>query len=296
MNRTTDQASATFTVDSGGVAKLVVDISRENESDIQIVSASDDDGDTGLTTSATSGLATTGRESGYTTVHVDTNTVFTFGAVNVDWSSSDATDYVAYGAWFNATGDFAAGVVDTASMGAFVDGPEISGTPTLPVTGTAEYLGDVEGMYAALYGTDSTALPADTVELGFFFGGIELTADFGANSISGAVDAIHLIGGAVTPDGSEYLVEGLTGYELELGATPLDSTTGTFFGTDVTLTHPGVSYTTNEGSWGGRFSTKDDSGGNPRLVAGTAGGYAVTSGGTESAFVGAYIGTTDQFE
>ena len=58
----------------------------------------------------------------------------------------------------------------------------------------------------------------------------------------------------------------------------------------MSMSNPYFTVTSTTGSWGGKFSNVQDAAGDPRLVAGTYGGRAVTSGGTESVFVGAYYG------
>ena len=223
--------------------------------------------------------------------------------VLVLWSPSDDSEYLAGGYWFRATGDLFGedieiyevftGDAGTAEIGAFVDGTELRGTPDLPITGTAAYDGIVGGMYAAQAGND-TQIQAGTIEMGEFDGDIALTANFDTQDISGTVDNIYLNYTQFTPDGKSKIEESQTDYVMELGAAPFGSD-GTFTGSDVTITHPELSVNT-EGSWGGRFSTVDDSAGNPRVVAGTFGGAANTSGETEITFVGAFYGATDQIE
>ena len=224
----------------------------------------------------------------------ETSTEFTVAGISVDWDSNDATDFLAGGYWLHATWDTNAAMVDTVEIGAFVDGPEISGTPDLPVTGTATYEGFAEGLYTARIGTDSV-FAEGSHQLGGFVGDIELTADFDALSVSGTVDDIYLYFYNVPPDynGTDELdvhSEEPSSFVLELGAAPFDSD-GNFAGTDVNVRYPEVDFTTS-GSWGGRFSTEDDSDGNPRLVAGTLGGSAATTGGTTTTFVGRFSGTT----
>ena len=282
---TTDTASVTFSVDPQGVPRMAVDVSRVNQSDLRIESAGGG-GDNGLST-----YPYDGRNYSFGVPLNYSNSELTLAYVEADWSSSDPTDYVSMGAWLNATGDFAAGELTSASMGVFVDGPELRGTPTLPVTGIATYEGPTEGMYAAQYGTDIPSVPEGSVELGFFSGDITLAADFGAETISGMVDDISLVGLYVEPDGYREDIDEDSLYELSLGSTSIYSN-GTFTGTDITLTHPGLSID-SEGSWGGRFSDIPDSDGNPRLVGGTFGGTASTAGGSESSFLGAYWGSTD---
>ena len=45
-------------------------------------------------------------------------------------------------------GDFTVPSVTGAEIGAFVDGPELSGSATLPSLGTASYSGPAAGLYA----------------------------------------------------------------------------------------------------------------------------------------------------
>ena len=281
---TTDQASTRF---SPG-PRLVVDIARRNGGTLSL----DTDQHTVAYDLDTS--AVTGREFAQAVVLKHSASELTLGLVATDWSSDDSTDYLAGGYWVHATGDIYAGNVTHAEMGAFVDGPELRGTPDMPTLGTATYNGITAGLYAARYGTD-TAVPQGTHEIGEFSGNLALTADFAAGNISGAVNNVSLSYVTETPSGDIYTgLNEASYYRLNLGTTPFDSN-GTFTGTDVTLTHPLLSIR-SEGSWGGQFSTRDDSAGNPRLVAGTLGGTGTTPGGSTASFVGAFYGATSQFE
>ena len=289
---TSDHASATFTDDGG--PKLVVTVTRADGSMLSLDSATDVFENEPFEEALDSPENGTSYAVGPLYRHTETE--FTVAVVSVDWDSSDATDYLAGGYWLNATLDSASDEVVSAEIGAFVDGPEIRGTPDLPVTGTATYngIGLAGGVYAAEYGADlaDADIPEGSDEIGAFVGDIELTADFGARNISGAVDNISLSFVTVAPSGEvlEEVDEEAVDYVLQLGMAPFGSG-GTFTGTDVELTHPGLAFDT-DGSWGGKFSTEDDSDGNPRLVAGTLGGNATSSGGTSAVFVGAFIGTT----
>ena len=109
------------------------------------------------------------------------------------------------------------------------------------------------------------------------------------------VENIDLAGFVATPNGELTYVElANSGYELILGATPFGSD-GTFTGRNVRVSHPDLSID-SEGSWGGKFSTVDDSAGNPRRVAGTVGANGTTPGGSAAEFLGAFYGNTPQFE
>ena len=280
---TTDRAHTTF---SSG-PRLVVEITRQGENSLSLdtdLHTVDYDVDTSQVT---------GREFAQAVVLKHSSSALTLGLVATDWDSTDTTDYLAGGYWLHVTGDIYEGDVTGAEMGAFVDGPEIRGTPNLPLSGTATYNGPAAGLYASRYGTDA-AVPQGTHELGEFSGALSLIADFGTQNIAGTVDNINLAYVLVTPDGAVEVGEGSTAYRLNLGAASFGST-GTFTGSDITLTHPQLSISSS-GSWGGRFSTTDDSAGNPRLVAGTLGGTGTTPGGTTASFVGAFYGATPQFE
>ena len=220
-----------------------------------------------------------------------TSEVTVAGAL-VEWSSTDYTDYMAGGYWVHL--DFEAQGVE---MGAFADGPDYEGTVSLPVTGTtATYTGYGGGAYFGQVGSDSV-LPTGTVEMGEYSGNLNLVANFGTNTISGGIDNIDLLDVyQIAPNGNARSVGDFysSGYELEFGTTSIEQN-GQFTGNDVSLTHPDLSISGN-GSWAGRFSTVDDSAGNPRAVVGTHKGYAVTPGGSEAVFVGVHYGATNQFE
>lgn len=221
-----------------------------------------------------------------------------YAMVVVDWASDDPTDYLAGGYWlyvegsvYKNRGDPVTGV----EGGAFVDGPEIDGRPEMPMTGTASYRGYATGAYGGEYAGDFPGLPEGTVELGEYEARIALEVDFADETISGRVTDMRIGRYINEPGAAEAYYRQLnnSGYELVLGSTPLSSD-GTFTGTDVTVTHPLLDFNST-GSWGGRFSTIDDSAGNPRRVAGTAGGTGATPGGSTAHFVGMFYADSDQF-
>ena len=219
---------------------------------------------------------------------------FTLARVAVDWARDDPMDYLAGGYWLHAVGDVAEGRIREAEIGAFVNGPELRGTPTLPGAGTAAYSGFAAGAYTARlgieYGDDR-----GRQDIGEFEADVSLTADFENGTIAGSLDNIVVDYLATTPDGQveEHGRESV-GYELTLGEVSIGDD-GTFVGNELELVHPLVPVTTR-GSWGGRFSTVNDVGGNPRIAAGTIGGTGSTVGGTEVSFVGGFYGATDALE
>ena len=199
----------------------------------------------------------------------------------VSWLNSDPTDYLAGGYWLHATGDIL-GTFTIDEAGAFADGPEISmsNRPTMPVRGTASYIGEAEGLYGVEYGTDAPGYEG-TSAIGIFYADMALTADFNARTI----------GGCMGCNGGVFLDGDPSNYRVCLGATSFASN-GTFRGSSVSLENPDVDIVSTNGAWGGMFSNQPNADGDPRLVAGTLGGEARTSGGSETVFVGAYYATS----
>ena len=223
------------------------------------------------------------------------STDVTVAGVSVEWSNTDFADYLAGGYWLH---------IDTASLGveigAFIDGPDYASVVTVPVTGSATYNGRAAGLYITSYGADisTQTLPTGSVELGEYAGELMLVANFGTSSISGDIRDIDFFDAyTITPNGDVVSLadDPSSDYVLIFGATPIRQN-GQFVGNNITLTHPTVNIATTNGSWAGRFSTVDDSSGNPRAVVGTHRGYAATPGGSESVFVGAHYGATNQFQ
>ena len=212
--------------------------------------------------------------------------------VSVVWNSSDPSDYMAGGYWMHFEGRTAPLQVTGVELGAFVDGPELSGPASLPNLGTATYNGDAIGLYAVRLGSDG-GVPAGSTETGEFSGNLALTADFGNNTISGC---IACDGSGVT---DYVLVDASTGRtrvvlddssksSFHLGPATIDDS-GRFRSMAVRWAHPDVTITRTGGSWAGQFSSIAN-GGDPRLVAGTVGAHGRTSGGTEAVFVGVWYG------
>ena len=197
------------------------------------------------------------------------------------WLSTDPADYLSGGYWLHVSGDILGENFLVDDAGAFVDGPELSlaDRPTMPVQGTATYRGAAEGLYGLEYGADFPQYRGDTA-IGAWSGDLRLTANFAARTIGGCVGCD--VGTLVDGQPSDY--------RIRLGDISFD-TQGTFRGSTVRLEHPALSFSRNSGSWGGMFSNRVDQTGDPRLVAGTLGGEAHTSGGTTSALVGAWYGT-----
>ena len=219
----------------------------------------------------------------------------TIAATGAEWSPNDYGDWITGGVWLHFTGNLWTTPINITGVeiGAFVDGPELDGLPTVPSLGTATYNGSASGWYVGSYGSDAV-VPLGTVELGGYDGDLRLAADFGAGRISGRIHSIKVTGIAETPGGQYFeFADADSAVEIHLGATGF--TDGQFTGgVTVTSTVPGIVVANSSGSWGGKFSTIPDGNGNPRLVAGTLAGEAATAGGSVSVFVGAFNGATGQ--
>lgn len=63
----------------------------------------------------------------------------------------------------------------------------------------------------------------------------------------------------------------------------------------MTAEHPTRVVTQSEGFWGGAFSSRPDTDGNPRLAAGFSGVTFVESDGSEGAFFGSFLGLSEAF-
>ena len=223
----------------------------------------------------------------------------TLAYTGVSWSNSDPTDYLAGGYWLHAAGDVLDGSVTGVEVGAFVDGSEldIGNPPDLPMQGTASYNGLAEGVYAGRYGSivPGQLLSEGSTETGIWSSTIGLAADFGTGTISGCIGCrtpVYVTGvyrDAATGEASDF-ADVATPYRVHLGAASFDSN-GTFRSQDVSVSFGGVPFS-GSGAWGGRFSNIPDDNGDPRLVAGTAGGAFTAPNGAEGAFIGAYYGTS----
>ena len=202
-----------------------------------------------------------------------------------------STDYLAGRYWVHL--ERTGGEITGAEFGAFIDGPEISAfnPPILPVSGAASYLGTAEGMGFQSNGTDTD--DPGGLWYGIFSATADLRADFSNMTISGCVGCIGDVLFTGRYEASTGRVQDVTttsSVQVHLGPAPI-SQDGSFRNRAVSLTTPDFNITSSSGAWGGQFSNIPDASGDPRLVAGTFGGESVSSGGTESTFVGAFYAT-----
>ena len=214
----------------------------------------------------------------------------------VDWNSADPTDYFAGGYWIHIDADSSTQTITDLELGAFADGPEFRTRPSLPTVGTAQFNGLAGGVYVSKYGTDR-GLPAGSTEMGVYIGNVRLNANFVNPQISGLINNIQLSSVNRVVNGTVQAgpVTQSTEYQVHLDSLNIRED-GTFSGDGVRITHPSLDIVRSTGKWGGKFSDRHDSAGNPRAVAGTHAGTATTAGGGEGTFLGAFLATTEDFE
>ena len=207
----------------------------------------------------------------------------------VNWDNDRQTDYLAAGWWLHFPGQQLSRrlPLSQAERGIFIDGPELdpSNPPHMPIEGGATYVAPTGGLYAYEYGSNWGALEGTTV-FEEYVGIITLRADFSQKTIQGCIGCVGDISirrshlrTALGWRPTEPPEAAPTDYEVHFGVTPFQKN-GAFESTDVTVTHPVRSVTQSGGHWGGQFSNRPDSAGNPRLVAGfTQGEFAEDDGG-----------------
>lgn len=121
--------------------------------------------------------------------------------VTVSRGDEHPTDYLAGGYWIRLDGNLSNGMIDASEVGAFVDGPELSDTATIPQTGTVTYSGRSSGLYTFLYGPAWLGIaqgapegekipPPGTKESGVFTGDVLLIVDFDSKIISGGIGCV----------------------------------------------------------------------------------------------------------
>ena len=92
---------------------------------------------------------------------ISTDTSVTLAAVTTNWNNADPSNYMAGGYWMHFKGRANPLEVMGVEVGAFVDGPEISGVPTLPVSGRATYTGMAGGFYGYRHGSTGLTQAGD---------------------------------------------------------------------------------------------------------------------------------------
>ena len=165
-------------------------------------------------------------------------------------------------------------------IGAFFDGPDVSGTPTLPTSGSAVYNGLAAGLY--MIGRTSNGRYV-TYTLGDYEGKFKATASFSNSGTKLENAKIYDIQSV-----SNIWVGGLidiNGSEIILGNAEDTNDENIYIGDVTSVKSPHNDYKTS-GQWGSKFSTIVDKNGIPTYVGGTHGAYFNDHG-----FEGAFIGT-----
>ena len=220
----------------------------------------------------------------------------------LSWNPDDPTDYLVFGWWAQFPDQHLPNLsLDESERWALVDGPELDHgiVPEVPTVGTATYAGPAGGLYVYEFGTDWGELEGTWV-IDEYQGTVTLTANFEDGTVRGCVGCAGdlvttrahfgvILGGGVID------VQGLaTDYELHL-ATAIFRDDGMFERDRVTLRHPERTVTHSEGDWGGAVSSRQDTDGYPRLIAGFSGVFFEESDGSGGEFFGSFLGLSESF-
>lgn len=211
--------------------------------------------------------------------------------VQVNWDSADHTDYPAGGYWVHVEGAPGLTYVAGFELGAFIDGPELSGRPTLPSIGTASYYGPTQGLIVQENGRDTPF--AGSTMTGIFSSVIGPEADFDDMTVSACIGCstpVHIVGECVEANEFVHEVDAENYGEAHFGPTPIQASAG-FSGAQMrSVPDPRPTFTVInvDGAWGGRFSTIQNAQGDPRMVGGTYATESHTPAGTQAAYAGSY--------
>lgn len=231
-----------------------------------------------------------GREGKDELVWYETDTEIALSRVITTWNPDDLGEWMTGGYWiYGSLGPDATGL-SGAEVGAFIDGPELSGTSSLPESGHATYKGFGAGYYTAEVGSVG-AFEKGSLVMGEYWGSLVLTAEFGAEAqIHGSVDDIQINGYAHTPSepGVEFSQEPVNG-QMRLNSAML-SADGHATGS---VSIVGDNVVRSDGVWGMRLSSVPDDFDNPRAAAGTSSAIYTTSGGSEIVLLGVLYGLSE---
>ena len=220
----------------------------------------------------------------------------------LSWDPDNPNDYLVFGWWAEFVGQSPPRLsLADAEQYALVDGPELDHgiVPELPVEGTAAYLGQAGGLYRYVPGGERGE-DVDNIVLEEYQGTIALTADFFDGTVKGCIGCIGdlvtqrthfgvILGQEVdAPEGTAR------DYELHLPSAIIRED-GHFLRNRVILRHPDRTVTRSEGYWGGAFSSRRDTDGNPRLAAGFSGVAFEQSDGARGEFLGSFLGLSERF-
>ena len=220
----------------------------------------------------------------------------------LSWDPDNPTDYLAFGWWAEFVGQSPPRLSLAESQRfALVDGPELDHgiVPELPSEGTATYLGQAGGLYRYVPGGEPGE-DVDNIVLEEYQGIINLTADFFDGTVKGCIGCV---GDLVTQRAHFGVILGqevaapqdtARDYELHLPSAIIRED-GQFVRDRVILRHPERTVTRSEGYWGGAFSSRQDTDGNPRLTAGFSAVDFEQSDGARGEFFGSFLGLSERF-
>ena len=213
----------------------------------------------------------------------------------------DPTDYIVFGWWAYFPGQTPLLTFEDWHAYAIIDGPELDHglVPELPVDGSATYMGPAGGLYSyeppVAEGEDESLFVIDEYQ-----GTVTLTADFADGTLKGCIGCV---GDLVTQRahfgaflGGDLIDTGgiARDYEIHL-ATAIIRDDGMFERDKVIVKHPERTITLSEGEWAGAFSSRHNTEGDPRLVAGFNYASFEESDGSTGVFRGSFLGLSEPF-
>ena len=243
-----------------------------------------------------------GQRARALTFHKETDAGTSVAHALLSWNPDNLADYLVFG-WWAEFPDQHVPDLSFAEVEPFViiDGPEIDHgiVPQVPTDGVAIYTGQAGGLYDYTFGTDWGEDEGEFV-IDEYQGVLTLTADFADGTVRGCIGCV---GDIVTRRahfgvflGRDPIdVQGLArDYEIHL-ATAILGEDGQFERDRVTVRHPDRAVTSSDGIWGGTLSSRQDTDGNPRLIAGVNIVEFEEGDGSEGVFVGSLLGLSGTF-
>ena len=264
----------------------VVTVTRSNSSQL-VFDTTEDISDIVINPST----SLSGREGKDELVRYETDTEIALARVITAWNPDDLGEWMSGGYWIYGVLEPDTAELSGAEVGAFIDGPELSGTVSLPDSGRATYRGFGAGYYTAESGK-AGVFEEGTLTMGEYWGSLVLTADFGAEAmtIHGSVSDLQVNGYAHTPSepGVAFSQEPVGG-QMRLNAATF-SPDGTAVGSVSII---GKNVVRSDGIWGVALSSVPDDFGNPRAVAGTSSATYTRRGGSEIILIGVLYGLSE---
>ncbi|MYJ59751.1 MAG: hypothetical protein F4094_04590 [Synechococcus sp. SB0672_bin_6] len=206
----------------------------------------------------------------------------------VQYDPENSADYVSFGYWLDWKLT-TINLIEGLEMGLFADGPDFESAANLPLTGQATYSGDFFGEF--MHANTSETV----VQMGQYEADLEMTANFGNDTISGCIGCnyrnINTLSVISSARVSEY-TDQPTAYYARLNPTTL-SNNGQYRGNITVRNVTGLSVNTLDGEYAGKMSTLNgDDTNSPVETVGTA--YAVWRDSNGTGLVGgAFLGAND---